>query len=80
MRDLAEWLTAIQVLDCDTLNRDLLSAYDFYGTGVYLHPAGWFGVIDIDNNEGIFAYFATEADADRFRLDYIDRQLNQHNT
>ncbi len=37
-------------------------------------PADWFAVSTGDL--GIIAYFAIEADACRFRLDYINRILN----
>jgi hypothetical protein len=36
-------------------------------------PEGWYAVITED---GIVAYFATENDALRFRLDLINRHLN----
>ena len=36
-------------------------------------PDGWFAVC---NDHGIIAYFWDEADAFRFRLDYINRILN----
>ena len=37
-------------------------------------PKGWSAVITED--DGIVAYFATEKDALRFRLDLINRHLN----
>lgn len=37
-------------------------------------PKGWYAVITDD--DGIVAYFATENDALRFRLDLINRHLN----
>ena len=36
-------------------------------------PKGWYAVTTAD---GIVAYFASENDAFRFRLDYINRLLN----
>ncbi len=36
-------------------------------------PKGWYAVI---TDDGIVAYFATEKDALRFRLDLINRSLN----
>lgn len=36
-------------------------------------PKGWWAVC---NDDGIVAYFATEADAYRWRLDMINRELN----
>ena len=36
-------------------------------------PKGWYAVI---TDDGIVAYFATENDALRFRLDLINRHLN----
>ena len=36
-------------------------------------PKGWYAV---SNDEGIIAYFCNAVDAYRFRLDYINRQLN----
>ena len=36
-------------------------------------PEGWYAVT---NTDGIVAYFATEADAYRWRLDMINRELN----
>lgn len=36
-------------------------------------PKGWYAVT---NDDGIIAYFGREADAFRFRLDYINRKLN----
>lgn len=35
---------------------------------------GWYAII---NTEGIIAYFGEESEALRFRLDYINRLLNQ---
>lgn len=37
-------------------------------------PKGWWAVSTAD--DGIIAYFYNEVDAYRFRLDYINRQLN----
>ena len=37
-------------------------------------PLDWYAVSDDDLS--IIAYFASEVDAYRFRLDYINRQLN----
>lgn len=36
-------------------------------------PANWYAV---SNTDGIIAYFGSEVDAFRFRLDYINRVLN----
>ena len=36
-------------------------------------PVGWYAVT---NENGIIAYFGREADAYRFRLDYISQRLN----
>ena len=37
-------------------------------------PLEWYAVSDPDL--GVIAYFAREVDAFRFRLDYINRQMN----
>jgi hypothetical protein len=37
-------------------------------------PKDWYAVSTAD--DGIIAYFYSEADAFRFRLDYINRKLN----
>lgn len=37
-------------------------------------PKNWYAVAA--DNDGIIAYFLDEVDAYRFRLDYINRQLN----
>jgi len=37
-------------------------------------PKGWYAVATDD--DGIIAYFFKEKDAFRFRLDYINKQLN----
>ena len=36
-------------------------------------PNGWFYV---SNNDGVIAYFASESDANRFRLAEVNRRLN----
>ena len=57
-----EWLEAVSVHDPGSWeNED--------------GPAGWYAV-SVDHEGGIVAYFRDEADAFRWRLDYINRQLN----
>ena len=60
MRYLDEWLEAVQVM----------APYMWENEE---GPVGWHAVV---NDYGIIAYFFDEADAFRFRLDYINRQLN----
>lgn len=59
-KSLEEWLEAVDVLDPGMWEND---------TG----PENWYAVA---NDDGIIAYFGEERDAYRFRLDYINRQLN----
>lgn len=59
-KDLFDWLEEVSVLS----------------PGVWENnegPKDWWAVA---NDDGIIAYFGNETDALRFRLDYINRQLN----
>ena len=53
----------------DTVSVESGEGYEVAG----LIPKGWYAVI---TDDGIVAYFATENDALRFRLDLINRHLN----
>lgn len=56
---------------------DWLEHVNVHSPGMWENDAGpldWYAVSDDDL--GIIAYFAAEVDAFRFRLDYINRQLN----
>lgn len=57
---LESWLESVSVIDPAQWENDE-------------GPKGWFAV---SNDEGIIAYFGSEVDAFRFRLDYINRKLN----
>ena len=61
-RNLDEWLDAVSVHDAD---------HETFGKGL----EDWFGV-SVDYEGGIIAYFRDVDDAFRFRLDYINRQMN----
>ena len=58
---------------------DLLDEIQFSNVSITEHPDiapsidGWWHVSD---NRGVFAYFAEEADAARYRLAEINRRLN----
>jgi hypothetical protein len=56
---------------------DLLDKWSVMAPGMWENdtgPKGWFAVVNDD--DGIVAYFATERDALRWRLDMINRELN----
>lgn len=57
---ITDWLEAVQVMAPGMWENDC-------------GPKDWFAVC---NDEGIIAYFGDETDAFRFRLDYINRQMN----
>lgn len=59
-KDIEDWLDSISVLAPGQWENDE-------------GPKDWWAVC---NDDGIFAYFGTEVDALRFRLDYINRKLN----
>ncbi len=59
-RNIIEWLDAVQVCAPGMWENDQ-------------GPSDWFAVV---NDDGIIAYFGDETDALRFRLDYINRQMN----
>jgi hypothetical protein len=59
MKDLDEWLEAVQVMAPYMWENDA-------------GPVGWHAVC---SDDGIIAYFSSGVDAFRFRLDYINRQL-----
>lgn len=47
--------------------------HQIYGIQAADHLMGWYAV---SNTHGIIAYFGTESDALRFRLNEINRELN----
>ena len=65
---LDEALDVISVMECDEMN----DACDQAGMG-RPHVVGWWGVCDED---GVNAYFSTEAEALRHRLDLVRRRVN----
>lgn len=55
---------------------DLLETWQVFEPGMWENdtgPKGWYAVA---NDDGIIAYFGNEADAFRFRLAEINRELN----
>jgi len=60
MKTLDQWLESVQVLTPGMWSNE---------TG----PANWYAVA---HDDGIIAYFGNQTDALRFRLDYINHQLN----
>lgn len=55
---------------------ELLERWHVHAPGMWENeegPKGWYAV---SNDDGIIAYFGDEADAFRWRMDMINRELN----
>jgi len=57
--------------DVDVIDVSMLDNYE--EVPAHLHMKGWYAV---ETDQGIIAYFAEEQEANRYRLDYINRILN----
>ena len=64
MKTLEQWLEDIQIQEVDI---------DLAIINKIPNLVGWFAVV---NEEGIIAYFGKEKHAFKFRLDYINNELN----
>lgn len=67
MKNLDELLEEYSVIPVDDLD-------NYEDVPAHKHLKGWFGVVD---NDGIQAYFSTELEAFRYRLNLINLKLNR---
>lgn len=69
--DLDQMLEEISIMDCDDMVDSFQKEDKEYKLNTLL--SGWVAVVD---TQGINAYFSTEAEALRYRLELINRTLN----
>ena len=69
--DLDRLLEEIAVMPCEDMVDDFIEGSGMHNLNTQLKK--WFAVV---NSQGIIAYFGEKSEAFRFRLDYINRIIN----
>ena len=70
-RDIDQLFEEISVMNCDDMADNFDEGSEMHILNTRLRS--WYAVV---NSQGIIAYFGEEAEAYKFRLDYISRIMN----